>query len=243
MEVVLGEMAGIIRQVQDCVLQLNGIYRQVLYITGVAPDPYRDYQIERSLPGLKAQLEQVQADLRKAIAALEKAAGHRSDKLTVLKTMDDQLTELIRDQERFTEVLSSYKTNVRACGNWITQVLGQPLQIDRIYLHTADVRPEITGTDFLSGAGFEASRLYSSFTIYGRRKPQEGTEDGPQDETRNPDRRFGADDSLPDDCPCHGSRDGRRNDSGSGDRCNGRQYPGGRERRTRMGGRFPAGGE
>ena len=165
MEVVLGEMAGIIRQVQDCVLQLNGIYRQVLYITGVAPDPYRDYQIERSLPGLKAQLEQVQADLRKAIAALEKAAGHRSDKLTVLKTMDDQLTELIRDQERFTEVLSSYKTNVRACGNWITQVLGQPLQIDRIYLHTADVRPEITGTDFLSGAGFEASRLYSSFTI------------------------------------------------------------------------------
>ena len=165
MEVVLGEMASIIRQVQDCVLQLNGIYRQVLYITGVSPDPYRDYQIERSLPGLEARLEQVQGDLRKAISALEKAAGHRSDKLTVLKTMDDQLGELIRDQERFTEVLSSYKTNVRACGNWITQVLGQPLQIDRIYLHTADVRPEISGTDFLSGIGFEASRLYSSFTI------------------------------------------------------------------------------
>ena len=165
MEVVLGEMASVIRQVQDCVLQLNGIYRQVLYITGVSPDPYRDYQIERSLPGLEAQLRKVKSDLQTAIGALEETAGHRSDKLTVLKTMDDQLTELIRDQERFTEVLSSYKTNVRACGNWITQVLGQPLQIDRIYLHTADVRPEISGTDFLSGIGFEASRLYSSFTI------------------------------------------------------------------------------
>ena len=165
MEVVLGEMAAVIRQVQDCVLQLNGIYRQVLYITGVSPDPYRDYQIERSLPGLEAQLQTVKKDLRSAIEALEKTAGHRSDKLTVLKTMDDQLTELIRDQERFTEVLSSYKTNVRACGNWITQVLGQPLQIDRIFVHTADVRPEISGTDFLSGTGFELSRLYSSFTI------------------------------------------------------------------------------
>ena len=165
MEVVLGEMAFVIRQVQDCVLQLNGIYRQVLYITGVSPDPYRDYQIERSLPGLEAQLRKVKSDLQTAIGALEETAGHRSDKLTVLKTMDDQLTELIRDQERFTEVLSSYKTNVRACGNWITQVLGQPLQIDRIFVHTADVRPEIGGRDFLSGAGFEASRLYSSFTI------------------------------------------------------------------------------
>ena len=165
MEVVLGGMADVIRQVQDCVLQLNGIYRQVLYITGVSPDPYRDYQIERSLPGLEAQLRKVRADLQSAIGALEETAGHRSDKLTVLKTMDDQLTELIRDQERFTEVLSSYKTNVRACGNWITQVLGQPLQIDRIFIHTADVRPEISGRDFLSGAGFEASRLYSSFTI------------------------------------------------------------------------------
>ena len=165
MEVVLGEMASVIRQVQDCVLQLNGIYRQVLYITGVSPDPYRDYQIERSLPGLEAQLRKVKSDLQTAIGALEETAGHRSDKLTVLKTMDDQLTELIRDQERFTEVLSSYKTNVRACGNWITQVLGQPLQIDRIFVHTADVRPEISGRDFLSGTGFEASRLYSSFTI------------------------------------------------------------------------------
>ena len=56
MEVVLGEMADIISRVQQCVLQLNSIYRQVLYITGTSPDPYRDYQIERSLPGLEPQL-------------------------------------------------------------------------------------------------------------------------------------------------------------------------------------------
>ena len=42
MEVVLGDMANIIAQVQDCVQQLNNIYRQVIYITGVAPDQYRD---------------------------------------------------------------------------------------------------------------------------------------------------------------------------------------------------------
>ena len=165
MEVVLGNMAGIISQVQQCVLQLNSIYRQVLYITGVSPDVNRDYQIERNLPGLKQELEDVRADLRVAIDTLEATAGHASDKLTVLKTMDDQLEELIKDQERFTEVLSSYKTNVRACGNWITQVLGQPLQIDRIYVHTPDVDPKAENTSFGNVLSHEAQRLYNSFVI------------------------------------------------------------------------------
>ena len=165
MEVVLGDMATIIAQVQDCVQQLNNIYRQVIYITGVAPDQYRDYQIEASLPELEGQLIQVQEDLRVALSALEAVAGNNSDKLTVLRTMDDQLDELIEDQERFTEVLSSFKTNVRACGNWITQVLGQPLQIDRIYIHSADTRVKIEGSDWFSGICHEAVRLYYSFII------------------------------------------------------------------------------
>ncbi len=165
MEVVLGDMASIIAQVQDCVQQLNNIYRQVIYITGVAPDQFRDYQIESSLPELEGQLIQVQQDLQVALTALEAVAGNNSDKLTVLRTMDDQLDELIEDQERFTEVLSSFKTNVRACGNWITQVLGQPLQVDRIYIHSADTEVRIEGSDWWSGMIHEATRLYYSFII------------------------------------------------------------------------------
>ena len=165
MEVVLGEMATIIAQVQDCVQQLNDIYRQVIYITGVSPDQYRDYQIEASLPELEGKLIQVKADLNVALAALEATAGSNSDKLTVLRTMDDQLEELIRDQERFTEVLSSFKTNVRACGNWITQVLGQPLQVDRLYIHSPNVNPASEGAGFWSSLGHEITRLYYSFII------------------------------------------------------------------------------
>lgn len=165
MEVVLGDMADIIAQVQDCVQQLNNIYRQVIYITGVAPDQYRDYQLTASLPKLEGELRDVQADLDKAIAALEKTAGNDSDKLTVLRTMTDQLDELIEDQERFTEVLSSFKTNVRACGNWITQVLAQPLQVDRFYIHSADTKPKLDNSGWLDSIVHEAKRLYYSFII------------------------------------------------------------------------------
>lgn len=165
MQVVLGDMADIISTMQDCVLQLNAIYRKVLYITGVQPDKYRDYQIEKSLPNLEQALIDVKADLQIAIGALQKTAGTNSDKLTVLRTMSDQLDELIFDQERFTEVIGSYKTNVRACGNWITQVLGQPLQIDRIYVHSPDTDVRIDRADWVSSALHELQRLYYSFII------------------------------------------------------------------------------
>lgn len=165
MQVVLGEMADIISQMESCVRQLNTIYRQVIYITGVKPDKYRDYQLTASLPALEGELRQVDSDLATALHALEKTAGTNSDKLTVLKTMRDQLAELIEDQERFTEVLGSYKANVRACGNWITQVLGQPLRIDRLYIHSADAVPSADGDDWFTRAGHEMKRLYYSFVI------------------------------------------------------------------------------
>ena len=165
MEVVLGDIADIISQVQSCVQQLNAIYRSVIYITGVAPDKYRDYQIEASLPNLEGQLIAVREDLQVAVDALKITAGTNSDKLTVLNTMNDQLDELIEDQERFTEVISSYKTNVRACGNWITQVLAQPLQLDRINIYSADSKTEVEGDGWLAAAGYEIQRLFYSFIV------------------------------------------------------------------------------
>ncbi len=165
MEVVLGDMASIIERVQLCVLDLNSIYRQVIYITGVAPDKYRDYQIERSLPTLTSQLISVRAELSAAVEALKITAGNNSDKLTVLKTMFDQLDELIDDNERFTEVIASYKANVRACGNWISQVLRQPLALDGIFIHSPETEPSLTNDAWYDSVMHEISRLYYSFVI------------------------------------------------------------------------------
>ena len=165
MEVVLGEFADIISDVQDCVTQLNAIYRSVIRITGVAPDQYRDYEIERNLPELENQLIAVKQQLDGAIDDLLALIGDNSDKEAVLLTMRDQLDELIYDQERFTEVLSSYKINVRATANWITQVISQPLQLDRLYVYSPDCQIKVDKTGFWAGLWHEICRLFYSFII------------------------------------------------------------------------------
>ena len=165
MEVVLGEFSDIISDVQDCVTQLNSIYRSVIRITGVAPDQYRDYEIERNLPELEGQLIQVRQELDGAIANLLELIGNNSDKEAVLITMRDQLDELIYDQERFTEVLATYKVNVRATANWITQVISQPLQLDRLYVYSPDSEIRVEKIGFWAGLWHEICRLFYSFVI------------------------------------------------------------------------------
>lgn len=165
MQAVLGDFSNIISEVQSCVQQLNSIYREVIKITGVSPDTYRDYQLEASLPELHNELVAVREQLAGAIDQMQALTGKNSDRLTVLLTMRDQLDDLIDDAEYFVRVIGSYKINVRACGNWVTQVTEQPLAIDRINITSPDTKVEYKSTSFFSKLGYECRRLYYSFVI------------------------------------------------------------------------------
>lgn len=165
MQVVLGEFSEIVSEVQECVEELNAIYRKVIRITGVSPDSYRDYEITALLPGLERELAAVRDKLTHAIESLRAAAGGSSDKETALLTMRDQLNDLIEDQEYFVKVISTFRMNIRATGTWITQVIAQPLQLDRIYITSPDTKADIRNASFLAKAGYEFWRLFYSFII------------------------------------------------------------------------------
>ena len=79
--------------------------------------------------------------------------------------MRDQLTQLIKDPEDFVKVITSFRINVRACGNWITQVIQQPLAIDRINIYSPDVKVKYENTSFWSRLVYEIKRLFYSFII------------------------------------------------------------------------------
>lgn len=138
MEVVLGEFSDIISDVHESVLDLNAIYRKIIRITGVEPDQYRDYNLEASIPGLAEELTQVRDNLETSLAELQSVAGKRSNREAALTSMVEELNFLIGDVERFTKSLGAYKIDMSALGNWITQVLEQPLALDTIYIHSPD---------------------------------------------------------------------------------------------------------
>jgi len=151
--------------VRDSIYDLNRIYRKVIRLTGAKPDKYRDYQIERSLPELHAELIAVRDKLDWTIDELRRVAGSRSDRERVLVSMRDQLNDLIRDGERFSRVLESFKANVRACGTWLNGSMLQPLQLDTIQVYSPGQKPELPRNAVLGKAWYEVSRLFYSFVI------------------------------------------------------------------------------
>jgi ABC-type glycerol-3-phosphate transport system substrate-binding protein len=165
MEAVLGGFSHIISTVRDTVYDLNRVYRKVIRLTGAKPDKYRDYQIERTLPELGAELLHARDTLDLTIDDLRRTAGHQSERERVLVTMRDQLNDLIKDCERFPRVLESFKINVLALGTWLNESMLQPLQLDMIQIHSPDVKPALPKDNVFSKISFELSRLFYSFII------------------------------------------------------------------------------
>ncbi|MDR1598381.1 MAG: extracellular solute-binding protein [Oscillospiraceae bacterium] len=165
MEATLGGFSQIISQVRDAVYDLNAIYRKVIQLTGVAPDRFRDYQVERSLPALSGEMEAARDLLSDVIDRLQAEAGKRSDRERALVTMRDQLAQLIGDNELFPRQINSFKANVRACGTWLNEAMLQPLALDEITIYSPDVGETGAGVSFIQSALFEAKRLAYSFMI------------------------------------------------------------------------------
>lgn len=134
---VLGDFAGVISDVQSIVTELNSEYRKIIRITGVSPDEYRDYQIEKRLPELEGELKVIRDELDEVLNTLD-TLGVAGSEETVIITMRDQLNEILRDTEKITKMVKAFKTNVSALGTWITNAQQQPLQLDAIYITSPD---------------------------------------------------------------------------------------------------------
>lgn len=164
MEVVLGDFSEIISDVQNIVTKLNSEYRKVIRITGVSPDEYRDYQIEKSLPELGSELRDIRDELNSVLGALEKLNCSGSEE-TVIITMRDQLNDIIKDPEKITKMVSAFKTNVSALGTWITNAQLQPLQLDAIYITSPDRPAGDSKHSFIQGLTHECKKLFYSFIV------------------------------------------------------------------------------
>lgn len=164
MQVVLGDFAQVVSDVQGAVIKLNAAYRNIIRITGVAPDEYRDYQVEKRLPNLSDELAVIRDDLNDVLASLE-ALGVRGSEENVIITMRDQLEEIIEDTEKVTRMVGDFKTNVSALGTWISNAQSQPLQLDALYVMSPDQNMPGRKDSFLDKMGHEFKKLYYSFIV------------------------------------------------------------------------------
>lgn len=167
LEVSLGAIAPLLRQVEASVLDINAMYRKILMITGNVPDPYRDYRLEEQIPDMTAVFREQSQILYGVSEELVRLTGEKSDKTATLNKTAYQLADMADKPETVQKRLAQFKINVGSVGSWILEVREQPLEIDYLLLSSPDVKlPKANASGFRKLVHEVSSFTHSFFEDY-----------------------------------------------------------------------------
>lgn len=163
LEVSLGAIAPLLRQVEASVLEINAMYRKILMITGNVPDPYRDYKLDEQIPDMVSVFREQSNILYSVSEELVRLTGEKSDKTATLNKAAYQLADMADKPETVQKRLSQFKINVGSVGSWILEVREQPLEIDYLLLTSPDVKLPKADSSVFRKIGHEVSSFTHSF--------------------------------------------------------------------------------
>ena len=167
MQVVLGDLAPIVREADDIMRELTAIYREVLMITGVTPDLYRDYDFKNMIPDAIDNISVQKSRIDTLCDSLYKITGTRGEDMALLNRISFQLKTMEDDPESIARLFSSFGANVSALGSWVLEARSQPLELDSLTLSPADGQFEGEKKHLFSQLWFSIqSFIYSFLTDY-----------------------------------------------------------------------------
>lgn len=164
LEVVSGDMTEVIYELQELVTQANNLYREIIMITGVLPDTYRDYHIDKEIAGfndtVKAMSNKAQSIFDRAIELGNSRAGNFAA-ITKLKLLFDGFLERPAEIPSNISTLSSYCSGISSL---MLTIKSQPLELDTITVASAPERLATSNKGFFGNFVFQLKSFIGSFS-------------------------------------------------------------------------------
>lgn len=132
LNVTLGEMAGVIGEVQDIVYELNNIYRRIVTITGLSPDVYRDYEFSKLIPEAIESIKECAERLMRIKNEISEISKTSGSYVAIFEKLIVDLEIMWKNPAKIAGKLKNMKDNVSGLASWLSQSQNQPLDIDWI---------------------------------------------------------------------------------------------------------------
>lgn len=135
LEAVEGSYAEVFSRTQECVANLNKIYRQIIMVTGPSPDKNRDYQFSKRIPDTLKAMQNIvneMVDLQNAVRSL--TGQDENECISLIEQLVHEVREMYEDDLTIAFYLNSFQANISALSTWMLSAKEQPLEIDRIVL-------------------------------------------------------------------------------------------------------------
>lgn len=134
LDVVLGDLADLVRRSEESLYELNRIYRSIIMVTSATPDPMRSYQLERRIPTLLADLERQSAELKSMAEELVRITGERGGHTATLIDIARMLDRMVSRPDSIPNLLREYRDGIGSLGTWVMNTRNQPLLIDYLVI-------------------------------------------------------------------------------------------------------------
>lgn len=170
LEAKLGEVAQTLRVIEDSVDKLNTIYRKIVMITGVRPDAYRDYLLDKEIVNLVPDLKFVHTTLTDEVKKIETRAGTAGTEAAFFYDLIRQLDDFIEDTHNITSDttrLDRFKQNVSGLSELLLRLKEQPLMLDYIIINSDGTKTSYKKASFIEKISYRTlSFLYSFLEDY-----------------------------------------------------------------------------
>ena len=164
LEVVMGAMGNIIQSTDRVLQRLNEAYREMIVITGVSPDAFRDYYLDQEIPETLTKLKEISAELTDISNELTRLFGKRSNQNALLDRLATQAKQIAQKPETVSKTLTSFKSNISSLGTWSLGIRGQSLELDAIYLLPEQMTIPDGDDGFFAGLWHEIRLFFAAFT-------------------------------------------------------------------------------
>lgn len=164
MKAVLGPVTDMIQEINDDSVLLSDMYRKIIMLTGVDPDPNYEYDLHKSIPGLLDAFASIRDSMGRMADQLTSIAEKRPSAANNFITIQDQLNKLIKRPDNISRSLSDLQNALSNMGNYIISLQNTPLLFDYIHLSPPDRENGRVRSNILEKAWSTVKNFVRSFT-------------------------------------------------------------------------------
>ena len=163
LEVVLGDMAEILKRVSSVMTALNEDYLTIFTYTGSTPDEYRTYDFERLIPEVLEDFKVQCNELKNISDSVLSQSDSMGDNIGTLVRCYKLLEKINKDSSTIATLFSELKDDISALGTWVQTYCNQPLEIDSIYVVSNGEKSSSGKASFFENIWFAVKSFLFSF--------------------------------------------------------------------------------
>lgn len=163
LEASMGQYGSRIAKIESSINNLSRLYREIIRMTSVEPDPNRDYPL-LDIPNFMETLETELSNLENVREDLIELSGTKSEKTGILDTMIYQLRDFVKKPLDVHKKIRAFNDNISSLGTLVIMLSSHPIELDYILVHSADTKLPKARTGVLTSLWYGFRSFMSTFT-------------------------------------------------------------------------------